>query len=627
MNKTGMLRVASVAPTIRIANPEYNSKEIIKFIKEAKKKNIGLTVFPALCLTGASCGDLFFQESLYRGQLKALEEILKESEAFDGCFVLGMYLKTQGRLISCGALIQAGEICGLVPFKLNPQALDGKQRFTYPKKMAASVNLFGEEIPFGSLVFHDEENEITLALEGGYDLANREALIVALPALSRELITSSGTRRDSTKVKSYENVNARIYASAGAGESSSGGVYSGHLLISESGEILAEDSNLTLKEKNLITEIDFLSLNYKRSSSNFSYKSKSVKVSIDGLPLVETGSGLVRKYSPTPFVPEDQSQAAANCREAFAIQATALARRLLHTGSAKAVLGVSGGLDSTMALLVTARAMEILGKPNKDIIGITMPGFGTTGKTYDNAMTMMEALDVEIREISIKDAVLLHFKDIGHDPEIKNVVYENVQARERTQILMDIANMENGIQIGTGDLSEAALGWSTYNGDHMSMYCVNAGIPKTFMRREIQWYIDEVLSDGKNPDLAASLGRVLNTPVSPELLPPDEKGQIAQMTEDTLGPYILHDFFLYHTVRRGTPPSMLLALAESTFKGQFDENTIKKWLEVFYKRFFIHQFKRSCVPDSPKVGSVSLFSRSDWLMASDADFSHWLHSL
>lgn len=627
MNKTGMLRVACVSPTVRIANPEYNSREIIKFIQESKEKNIGLTVFPALTITGASCGDLFFQDNLYRGQLKGLEDILEASKGFQGAFVLGLYVKSESDIVNGGVLIQDGKILGITPFRLDAQALDGKNRFSKPKHNQTSVNILGQEIPFGLVSFSDGKSQISLAIEGGYDLANREALIVAVPTISRELITSSQTRLESNKVKSYENKNARLCASAGATESTSGGVYSGHLLIAEAGEILVQDDELSLSEKMIISEIDFASLAYKRRVSDFYYKAMSTKVPIKALPLIGAGDQLVRRFSKTPFVPEDENQAASNCKEAFAIQANALARRLLHTGSEKAVLGVSGGLDSTMALLVAAKAMEILGKESKDIIGVTMPGFGTSGETYINALAMMEALDVEIREIPIKEAVLLHFKDIGHDPENKNVVYENVQARERTQILMDIANMDGGIQVGTGDLSEAALGWSTYNGDHMSMYGVNAGIPKTFMRREIQWYIDEVLADGKNLKLAQSLSKVLETPVSPELLPPDEEGNIAQMTEDTVGPYILHDFFLYHTIRRGTNPPMLLALAKTTFKGQFDEKTIRKWLEVFYRRFFIHQFKRSCVPDSPQVGSVSLFSRSDWLMASDGDFTFWLNSL
>ncbi len=627
MKKKGLLRVASVSPAIRIANPEYNSKEIIKFIKQAKENKIGLTVFPALCLTGASCGDLFYQDHLYREQLGALVSILEASSGYNGSFVIGMYLKTGNSMLNCGAFIQNGKIAGLVPYMLPPRAFDGKLRFNMPGKRGSTFNISGEEIPFGSLIFYDHESDVSLAIANSYDRPHREALVVAIPGLSRELITSSKTRRESEKIKSYEDINARVLASAGATESTSGGVCSGHLLISEGGEILAEDSNLSLTEKIIMTELDFTSLVYKRNVKGLPHKSRSVKVQVDALPTVEAGTNMLRKFSPTPFIPEDENEAAQNCREAFAIQSTGLARRLMHTGSAKAVLGVSGGLDSTMALLVTAKAMELLGKSGRDIIGVTMPGFGTTDATYDNAMAMMKALNVDIREIPIREAVRVHFRDIGHNPEIKNVVYENVQARERTQILMDIANMENGIQVGTGDLSEAALGWSTYNGDHMSMYNVNAGIPKTFMRREIRWYIEEILADNKNPDLADTLNNVLDTPVSPELLPPDEEGKIAQMTEDTVGPYILHDFFIYHTVRRGTRPEMLLAIAEATFKGIYDEITIKKWLEVFYKRFFIHQFKRSCVPDSPQIGSVSLFSRSDWLMASDGDFSLWVDSL
>jgi NAD+ synthase (glutamine-hydrolysing) len=670
MRNLGMIRVAAVSPTLKIGNTEFNSDEILRCAEAAYREGAGIIVFPSLCITGATCGDLFFQDILYENQLTALNKIALSTKKMNAALVIGIYLRSDNRLFQCAALLQNGLIKGIVP-KYSPSGAKGSgdSRWFAPGEEAEnlrdSVTLFDCEIPFGKLVFRDPESGIAIGIEVDEDLyapvspgarlCLAGAHILCNSAASRELVGSTAHRRYSVLQKSRDCLCGYIYASAGAWESSSDGVFSGHCLITERGVLLKEDSGLSLDTKLTITDMDFERLvNERAGVSGFctapaaSIKSSALaqaadvstsgiyrQVTLRVLPLLKNDVPLMRTYSKTPFIPANDATVRANCREAFEIQSVALARRLAHTGSTKAVLGISGGLDSTLALLVAAKAMKLLNKPASDIIAVTMPGFGTTDKTYTNALAMMEAIGAEIREIPIKEAVLLHFKDISHDPERKDSIYENSQARERTQILMDIANMEGGIHVGTGDLSEGALGWSTFNGDHMAMYNVNAGVPKTVIRAMIQWFIQCVLT-GPNQDssfckdnekLAAALQDVLETPVSPELLPPDEEGKIAQKTEDKVGPYVLHDFFLYHTVRWGTSPAKLLAIAKTAFADEYDEDFIRHWLQVFYRRFFAHQFKRSCAPDGPKVGTVSLSSKGDWQMPSDADVSDWLKEL
>ncbi|HAF60079.1 MAG TPA: NAD(+) synthase [Clostridiales bacterium UBA9856] len=670
MTKLGMIRVAAVSPELRIGNTDFNSDEILRYAEEAYDKGAGIIVFPSLCLTGATCGDLFFQDILYENQMAALNKIALSTKKMTAVLVIGFYLRLDNRLFQCAALLQNGLIKGIVPDYFPSGAKgSGNSRWFSPgeeaENLRKSVTLFGCEIPFGKLVFRDPETGIAIGIEVNEDLNSpvspgaklclAGAHILCNPAASPELVGSSRHRRYSVLQKSRDCLCGYIYASAGVWESSSTGVYSGHCLVAERGVLLREDSGLTFHAKIAITDVDYERLVSERAgasgfcaapassatypapvqtadkSASFQYQQVDLRV----LPLLKSDASLMRTYSKTPFLPADEETLWSNCREAFEIQSFALARRLAHTGSKKAVLGISGGIDSTLALLVAAKAMKLLNKQPSDIITVSMPGFGTTDKTHSNAMAMMEAIGTDIREIPIKEAVLLHFKDISHDPEIKDTVYENTQARERTQILMDIANMEGGIHIGTGDLSEGALGWSTYNGDHMSMYNVNAGVPKTFIRAMIRWFIQRVLTGpdqdpafcSDNQKLAAALQDVLETPVSPELLPPDEKGRIAQKTEDKVGPYVLHDFFLYHTVRWGTSPSKLQAIAKAAFADEYDEEYIRHWLQVFYRRFFAHQFKRSCAPDGPKVGTVSLSAQGDWQMPSDADVSVWLKEL
>lgn len=655
MINTGMIRAAAISPKLKVGNTLYNSQEILGCIEEAQSHNAGLMVFPALCLTGASCGDLFSHDLLYDEQLRSLNEIALATKKVNSALVIGLYLRTGNFFTECAALLQNGLIVGIAP-KYHPSfSAFRNSRWFVPGanlgKTMTSVSLFDYQIPFGKILFTDSESGLSMGIDAdsdanvpispGAELCMAGAHIIANPAASPELIGSAFTRRHSILQKSKDGLCAHVYSSAGTFESSSCGIYSGHCIIAESGNLLCEDSRIVLDGKMILNDIDYCGLRYERLGTSMPGFSDSLipdgfhNVKLRPLPVLKEDSPLKRVFSRTPFIPSISSDLEASCREAFDIQSTSLARRLLHTEAKKAVLGVSGGLDSTIALLVAVQAMKILERPSSDVISVSMPGFGTSSKTYSNGAAMMRALDTEIREIPIKEAVLVHFRDIGHDPEQKNTVYENVQARERTQILMDIANMEEGIQIGTGDLSEAALGWSTYNGDHMSMYNVNAGLPKTFLRAMITWFIDRVIDlDNKekafsNDDagLARALQGVLDTPVSPELLPPDENDTITQKTEDKVGPYILHDFFLYHTVRRGTPPSRLLAIAKTTFAGEYDEDCLKKWLQVFYKRFFAFQFKRSCVPDSPKTGTVNLSPKEDWMMPGDADSSIWLEDL
>jgi NAD+ synthase (glutamine-hydrolysing) len=656
MDSLGMIRVAAVSPILKVGNTEFNSDEILRCAGEAYDKGAGIIVFPALCLTGASCGDLFFQDSLYKNQLGAINKIALTTKKMGAALVLGAYLRMDNRLVQCALLLQNGLIRGIVP-KYYPTGAKGSgdSRWFSPgaeiQCRKKTISLFGCQIPFGKIVFRDPESGIALGLEvdedlfaptsPGAELCLAGAHILCNSAASPELVGSSMRRRYSVLQKSRDCLCGYVYASAGAWESTSDQVYSGHCVIAESGTLLKESDRLSLDSRITYSDVDFEKLVNERvgvagfshasaeSADAPSYKEEELRV----LPLLRNDVPLIRTFSKTPFIPKKESLIRENSREAFEIQSTALARRLSHTGSKKAILGVSGGLDSTLALLVAVQAMKLLKRPASHVITITMPGFGTTGKTYANAVAMMEALGTEIREIPIKDATLLHFKDIGHDAAVKNTVYENTQARERTQILMDIANMEGGIQVGTGDLSEVALGWSTYNGDHMAMYNVNAGIPKTVMRVMIKWFIDTVLTgpnrdtsfSNDNEKLATALQDVLDTPVSPELLPPDENGGIAQKTEDRVGPYILHDFFIYHTLRWGSSPSKLLAIAKAAFADDYDEAFIRQWLKVFYSRFFANQFKRSCAPEGPKVGAVSLSIRGDWQMPGDGDVSDWLN--
>ncbi len=659
MNKIGLVRAAAVTPVLRVANPEFNTNEIIKCVKEADKNGAGLILFPELCISGYTCGDLFYQEFLYSKSMEGLKRIADATKKLSAVVIVGFYMRLENNLFNCAALMQDGIIKGVVPkmFLPNYKEFYEARWFAAGNRISdsiKSVRLFGYDIPFGHIIFHDEENDLNLGIEvcedlwvpitPGAFLALNGAHIILNPSASNETVAKSDYRRDLVSMDSARNICGYVYASSGVHESTTDLVFGGHNLIAENGNLLAESALFERKSNIIYGDIDFERIkfertygqNFEESTSAYCSRIDITRVPLSSVRLLDTNKDkLLRKYEKNPFVPSDPATADQRCREIFSIQAAGLAKRMEHTRSKKAVVGISGGLDSTLALLVCAETFKLIGKDPKDIIAVTMPGFGTTGKTYNNAQTIMKLLGADVREIPIRDAVLQHFKDISHDPGQHDVTYENSQARERTQILMDVANKEGGLVVGTGDLSEVALGWSTYNGDHMSMYGVNASVPKTLVRFVIKWVMDHRLSGpGEEKDysldnklLRKTLQDIMDTPISPELLPPDESGEIAQKTEDTVGPYILHDFFMFYTIRFGMSPKKLLFIAKSTFAGEYSEEFIKKWLTVFYRRFFSQQFKRSCTPDGPKVGSVSLSPRGDWRMPSDADPAVWLKEL
>ena len=659
MSKLGMIRAAAATPQLKVANPAANEKEILKIMNEADNAGAGILLLPELTITGYTAGDLFYQELLYQKQLESLAHIADASSGSLLVTVLGFAFRLENNLYNCAALIQNGKIKGIVPKMFIPNSKEFYEArwFASGKSIARdvnSVNIFGYETAFGNLIFTDDASGLSLGIEicedlwlpitPGAQLALNGAHIILNPSASDETVGKSDYRRSLVAVQSAKSICGYVYASSGVSESTTDLVFSGHHIIAEGGTVLAENERFERQSVITYTEIDYGKLKFDRSQGHnmaecniaFSDRYMYTPVALLEMRTIASESDtLIRSYAKNPFIPSDTSETDRKCREIFKIQTAGYAKRMEHTHAAKSVVGISGGLDSTLALLVAAETHKLLGKPASDIIAITMPGFGTTGETYNNALTIMNLLGTEIREISIVDAVRQHFSDIGQSEANHDLTYENAQARERTQILMDIAGMENGLVVGTGDLSEAALGWCTYNGDHMAMYNVNAGIPKTLVRFVVKWVMDNKLS-GANEDkdfssdnalLRATLQDILDTPISPELLPPDEDGSIAQKTEDSVGPYILHDFFIYHTLRSGITPEKLLFIAEHAFAGEYDRAFIKKWLKVFYRRFFSQQFKRSCIPDGPKVGTVSLSPRGDLRMPSDADSSLWLEEV
>lgn len=659
MNKIGLVRVAAVTPVIRVANPEFNTEEIIKCAREADKNGAGIVLFPELCISAYTCGDLFYQEFLYSKSMEGLKKIVDATRKLSAVVVVGFYMRLDNNLFNCAALIQNGKIKGIVPKMFLPNYKEFYEARWFASGIrisenVKSVRLFGSDVPFGHLVFEDEENDFKLGIEvcedlwvpitPGSNLALNGAQIILNPSASNETVAKSDYRKNLVTLESARNICGYVYTSSGVHESTTDLVFGGQKLIAENGISLSESPLFERESSILYGDIDYERIKFERAYSQnfegftaaFSSHIDYTKVPLEPVKVLDTSKDtLKRTYQKNPFVPSDPATVDQRCKEIFSIQAAGLAKRMEHTRSKKAVVGISGGLDSTLALLVCAETFKLIGKKPQDIIAVTMPGFGTTGKTYNNALTIMKLLGAEVREIPIREAVTQHFKDIGHDIDLHDVTYENSQARERTQILMDIANKEGGLVVGTGDLSEVALGWSTYNGDHMSMYGVNSSVPKTLVRFVIKWVMDNRLS-GPNEEkdysldnnlLRKTLQDIMDTPISPELLPPDESGEIAQKTEDTVGPYILHDFFMYYTIRFGMSPKKLLYIAKTTFAGEYSEEFIKKWLTVFYRRFFSQQFKRSCIPDGPKVGSVSLSPRGDWRMPSDADSAEWLKEL
>ncbi len=614
--KDGFIKVAAATPSIRVADTKFNAENIIACIKEAADAGAKLIVMPELCVTACTCGDLFFQSGLIRRAEKALLEIAEKTKKSDIISVVGVPVQKGGKLYNCAAFIKDGKILGLVPSVRS-------DRWFNTKIDNSTVKIGDEFVAMGTnLIFEAYEVDgFSIAAEIGEDLysaaapsamhTSNGARIIVNPAASNEMAGRGEWDRDCVKVQSAKTLSAYIRTNAAEGESTTDLVFSGRKFVFELGKKLAETE--AFSKKIVYTDIDVEKIGQERKKNPIFKECENKDYIKIGFHTTKVQTELLREFDRTPFVPCDKDSLKQRCKEVFAMQYKALEKRLSHIGAKTVTIGVSGGLDSTLALLVIAKAFEELNLPAKDIIAVTMPCFGTGGRTYNNAKSLMEHLDVTLREINIGDAVTLHLRDIGADINCHDVTYENAQARERTQILMDIANKTGGIVIGTGDLSELALGFATYNGDHMSMYGVNASVPKTLMRSMVRYIADTM--DG---EIKSVLYDIVDTPVSPELLPPSENGEISQATEEIVGPYELHDFFLYNMVRWGFSREKISRMATAAFKGKYDDKTIKKWLDIFMKRFFANQFKRSCLPDGVKVGSVGLSPRGDFQMPSDA---------
>jgi len=635
----GLLRVAVGSPELRVADVEFNLQQIAALTHRAVREEAQLLLLPELCLSGYSCADLFYQPLLQQRTREALTALARMTADLPLALVAGLPLPVDGRLFNCAALLAGGRVCGLVPKTFLPNTAEFYEQRWFASAFSLdceSVLLDGREVPIGTdLLFVAEGRpECRVGLEICEDLWSVEppsgrlaaagATLLLNPSASPEVLGKVDYRRQLVCSQSARCLAAYAYASAGPGESSTDLVYAGHSLVAENGQLLAETERFRFDSQLAVADVDLARLVLERQRNSSFADSVSDGVRRVPFSLAETGvKSFRRPILQRPFVPEGVRERDARCDEIFAIQTTGLARRLRHTGSSNVVIGISGGLDSTLALLVTVRAFDLLGFDRKGIRAITMPGFGTTARTRSNAGKLADLLGVSLQVVSIDPAVRQHFADIGHDEEEHDITYENSQARERTQVLMDVANQLGGLVVGTGDLSELALGWCTYNGDHMSMYAVNVGVPKTLVRYLVDWCA-ETQFEGEARAVLHDIGA---TPVSPELLPPDANGDIRQKTEETVGPYELHDFFLYHAVRLHYPPRKIYAFAVQAFAGTYEGEAILRWLQVFYRRFFSQQFKRSCLPDGPKVGSVVLSPRGDWRMPSDAAVSLWMKEL
>ena len=632
--KNGFVKVAAATPDIRVADVEFNTQNIINAMEEAQKNGAKILVFPELCVTGYTCSDLFDHSVLLKASRKALLEIAENTNDKDMLVFVGAPLEVNGKLYNVAAAMNQGEIIGFTTktFLPNYGEFYEMRQFTPGPQTVREITFEGKKIPFGPQILFQAEGmeELVVAAEICEDVwspvppsiqaALEGATVIVNCSASDETIGKDTYRRALISGQSARLISGYIYANAGEGESTTDLVFGGHNIIAENGTILKESSRYV--NEIVYSEIDLQRITgERRKNTTFQPLDEETLVRVP-FTVEETKTFLTRIFPKKPFVPSDEQTRAQRCEEILTIQAMGLKKRLAHTNARTAVVGISGGLDSTLALLVTARAFDMLGRDKKDIIAVTMPCFGTTDRTYQNACEMSKKVGATLIEVSIADAVNVHFRDIGHDPEDHSVTYENCQARERTQVLMDIANKTWGMVIGTGDLSELALGWATYNGDHMSMYGVNASVPKTLVRHLVKYAAD----DTKDEALKNVLYDVLDTPVSPELLPPKD-GDIAQKTEDLVGPYELHDFFLYFMLRFGYEPSKIFRIACMTFDGEYDKETIFKWLETFCRRFFSQQFKRSCLPDGPKVGTVALSPRGDWRMPSDACVAVWMRDL
>lgn len=635
--KDGYVRVEVVTPDIKVADCIFNTEQICSRIDEAYDAQVSVIVFPEMCITGYTCNDLFLQDTLLGDAQKSLAAITEYTKGKNMLTVVGLPFEYCNKLYNVAAVIKDGVILGLVPKKYIPNYNEFYERrqFTEGFDKAVKVCVAGQQTYMGSRILFrcSDFEKLVVGVEICEDLwtplppsvshAMNGATLIVNPSASNETVGKEDYRRSLVTGQSARLVCAYAYASSGDGESTQDIVFGGHDIIAENGTLLAETS--LFANNSVINDIDFDRINSeRRRMSTFTSATDNDEYTVVDFSLAGTEyTSLVRFIDPHPFVPENEATRNKRCEAILSIQAMGLKKRLAHIGCKNVVIGISGGLDSTLALLVAVRAYGLLGLDMSGIHAVTMPGFGTTDRTYDNAVKMIKSLGCTFHEISIRESVTRHFEDIGHDINVHDVTYENGQARERTQILMDIANKVNGIVIGTGDMSELALGWATYNGDHMSMYGVNASVPKTLVRHLVRYYA-EVLADST---LAKVLYDVLDTPVSPELLPPDENGQIEQKTEDLVGPYELHDFFMYYILRFGIHPAKLYRIACAAFRPDYSEETILKWLKTFYRRFFAQHFKRSCLPDGPKVGTVAVSPRGDLRMPSDACARIWLKEL
>lgn len=640
-----IVRVAVGSPEIRVANVAFNLNSLKSFLGQARDSGTSLLLTPELCLTGYTCGDLFTQNSLLQSSWKALAKLAPLTNK-GPWMVVGLPVRHRSRLYNCLALLGDGRILGVVPKSVLPNTREYYEQrwFSSGEKIHRDfLERDGENIPFGVDLLFKAQNlpDFVLGMEVCEDLwateppSGRQALagatVLVNGSASNEILGKSEYRRSLVKQQSARCLAAYLYASSGPSESTTDLVFSGHCLIAENGSLLQESSRLKMKGDLIFADIDIEQLRHERLTNNTYFNRsldhlhfRSVEAPLfSGGDLPSENPSLLRPLRTTPFVPAEEENRESRCREIFAIQTAALMKRLRHVGSKKVVLGISGGLDSTLALLVCIHAFDQLQWDRKDILAPTMPGFGTSQRTRNNAQELVSLLGAEGRTIPITQVVQAHFEAIGHDENTHDVTYENAQARERTQILMDLANKHRGLCIGTGDLSEAALGWCTFNGDQMSMYHVNIGVPKTLVRWIIQWCADELF----NGPIREVLLDIIDTPITPELLPLDSQGGIEQITEEKVGPYRLHDFFLYYFVRHGFAPRKILFLAERAFSSEFDGETIRQWLRIFISRFFSQQFKRSAMPDGPKVGTVALSPRGDWRMPSDADPEVWLKEL
>lgn len=630
----GFIKVAAATPDIRVADVDYNKGQIIKQMDEAAEAGAKIIVFPELCITGYTCSDLFLQDILLNSAKKALVEIAEHTKNLDALVFVGVPIAVGGELYNVAAALNHGNILGFTTKSFLPnygEFYEMRQFRPGPKK-AEKILFGGKEIPFGPQLLFVEKQMTNLIVSAeicedvwspvppSIEAAREGATVIVNCSASDETIGKASYRESLISGQSARLISGYIYANAGEGESTTDLVFGGHNLIAENGTILAEAKRFS--NGIIYTEFDVQKIaNERRKNTTFTETQEHVLPRIP-FGLEQTETILTRTFPSRPFVPRDDQERAKRCEEILTIQAMGLKKRLAHTHAKSAVVGISGGLDSTLALLVTAKAFDALGLERSGITAVTMPCFGTTDRTYQNACKMSLKVGATLREVRIGDAVMQHFKDIGHDPQDHSVTYENSQARERTQVLMDIANQTGGLVIGTGDMSELALGWATYNGDHMSMYGVNASVPKTLVRHLVHYFADTC----EDSSLKEVLYDVLDTPVSPELLPPKD-GEIAQKTEDLVGPYELHDFFLYYFLRMGYEPGKIYRIAKLSFAGEYDDETIYKWLRTFCWRFFSQQFKRSCLPDGPKVGSVAVSPRGDLRMPSDACATLWKSEL